>query len=294
MSHELPTLVNLMARLRGPDGCPWDRKQTHESLKTHLLEETYEVLEAIDEGTPETLKEELGDVLLQILFHTQIASERSEFTFEDVAEQLASKLIRRHPHVFDRQSGEQAIKNSDEVLQRWEDIKNRERQDTSKSHSALEGIPKVSPALQRAYQVQKRAAQSGFDWATISPVLDKLWEEFEELFEATSKMPGLRPAQDQPSTHTAELHKHVEAELGDVLFSLVNVARFLKVNPEEALRNTTNRFMRRFAYVEQQAEKNGRAIKDYSEAELDHWWEEAKRHEPPCLDSLEPHSSNTP
>ena len=193
MSHELPTLVSLMARLRGPDGCPWDKKQTHESLKTHLLEETYELLEAIDEGTPDTLKEELGDVLLQILFHTQIASERSEFTFKDVAEQLATKLIRRHPHVFDRNNGENAIKNSEEVLQRWEDIKSRERQDTSKDHSALEGIPKVSPALQRALQVQKRAAQSGFDWATMSPVLDKLWEEFEELFEAISKTAGPGP-----------------------------------------------------------------------------------------------------
>ena len=283
-----------MARLRGPDGCPWDRKQTHESLKPHLLEETYELLEAIDEGTPETLKEELGDVLLQILFHTQIASERSEFTFEDVAEQLSTKLIRRHPHVFDRPIGEHAIKNSEEVLQRWEDIKSREREDTAKGNSALEGIPKVSPALQRAYQVQKRAAQSGFDWATISPVLDKLWEEFEELFEATSKTAGLRPAQDQPSTRTAEHHRQVEAELGDVLFSLVNVARFLKVNPEEALRKTTNRFMQRFAYVEQQAQQNGRAIKDYSEAELDQWWEEAKTNEQPFLDSLETPSSNTP
>ena len=281
MSHELPTLVSLMARLRGPDGCPWDQKQTHESLKPHLLEETYELLEAIDEGTPDTLKEELGDVLLQILFHTQIASERSEFTFEDVAEQLATKLIRRHPHVFDRKNGEKAIKNSEDVLQRWEAIKSRERQDTSKGNSALEGIPKVSPALQRALQVQKRAAHSGFDWATMSPVLDKLWEEFEELFEAISKAAGPQLGQDEPNTHHAEHHRQVEAELGDVLFSLVNVARFLKVNPEEALRKTTNRFMRRFAYVEQQAEKHGRAIKDYSEAELDQWWEEAKTNEHP-------------
>ena len=283
-----------MARLRGPDGCPWDQKQTHESLKAHLLEETYEVLEAIDEGTPDTLKEELGDVLLQILFHTQIASERSEFTFEDVAEQLATKLIRRHPHVFDRKIGETEIKNPEEVLQRWEGIKSRERQESSKGNSALEGIPKASPALQRAWQVQKRAAQSGFEWATISPVLDKLWEEFEELFEATSKTAELRHAQVEPNPQQAEQHSHIEAELGDVLFSLVNVARFLKVNPEEALRKTTNRFMRRFAYVEERAEKDGRAIKDYSEAELDQWWEEAKTNEQPFTDSLDTPFSNTP
>ena len=289
MSHEFPTLVSLMARLRGPDGCPWDRKQTHESLKPHLLEETYELLEAIDDGTPNTLKEELGDVLLQILFHSQIASERSEFTFEDVAEQLATKLIRRHPHVFDRKVGEQAIKNSEDVLQRWEAIKDRERQETSKSTSALEGIPKVSPALQRAFQVQKRAAQSGFDWGTISPVLDKLWEELEELFEATSKAATLKPTSDDANAQQGEYQRQVEAELGDVLFSLVNVARFLKVNPEEALRKTTNRFMRRFSYIEQRAEQNGRAIKEYSEAELDQWWEEAKLNEQPVIDS-----SNTP
>ena len=293
MSHELPTLVSLMARLRGPDGCPWDQKQTHESLKAHLLEETYEVLEAIDEGTPDTLKEELGDVLLQILFHTQIASERSEFTFKDVAEQLASKLIRRHPHVFDRKKGGNAIKSSEEVLQRWEGIKSQERQATSKGNSTLEGIPKVSPALLRALQVQKRVAQRGFDWTTISPVLDKLWEEFEELYEATTKTAELRPAQDEPNTHQAKHHRQVEAELGDVLFSLVNVARFLKVNPEEALRKTTNRFMRRFAYVEERAEKDGRAIKDFSEAELDQWWEEAKTNEQPFTDSLDTPFSNT-
>ena len=279
MDQELHNLVNVMARLRAPDGCPWDRQQTHESLKSYLLEETYEVLEAIDTGAPGALKEELGDVLLQVIFHAQIASERSDFTFDDIAQHLTQKLIRRHPHVFKTQVDGTTIKNADEVTHRWETIKSQERGVTGDSNSLLEGIPKVSPALQRAYQVQKRAARGGFDWKSTPPVLNKLREEFDELFMATSQAVTNETHRHSSNNENKKPSERIEAELGDVLFSLVNVARFLKVNPEEALRKATNRFMSRFAYVEQRAKKEGRSLQDCSEAELDQWWEEAKINE---------------
>lgn len=279
MNQSLQNLVDLMARLRAPDGCPWDRQQTHESLKSYLLEETYEVLEAIDQGTPGSLKEELGDLLLQILFHAQIASERLEFTFNEVADHLAQKLIRRHPHVFETQEEGGHLTSADQVIQRWETIKSQERQETSQSPSVLDGVPKAAPALHKAYQVQKRASRAGFDWTSAPPVLNKLREEFDELFQATSQAFG-KAAQPPPAPLQSPNIQQIEAELGDVLFSLVNVARFLKVNPEEALRKATNRFIHRFEFVERKAAIQGRAIKDCSEIELEQWWEEAKFQEP--------------
>lgn len=276
MSPELQNLVNLMARLRAPDGCPWDRRQTHESLKSHLLEETYEVLEAIDRGAPGALKEELGDLLLQILFHAQIASERSDFTFKEIAEHLARKLVRRHPHVFGDQNDRDSVKTAEQVGQRWEAIKNQERQGTSASMSLLDGVPKSSPALHRAYRVQKRAARGGFDWPNAGPVLEKLREELDELFWATSQ--AFENETSEPLSGQQD-NKHIEAELGDVLFSVVNVARFLNVNPEEALRKATNRFIQRFEFLERRAAQQGRAINDCSEKELDQWWKEAKLQE---------------
>jgi len=281
MSQELQNLVALITRLRAPDGCPWDRRQTHESLKPYLLEETYEVLEAIDHGTPGPLKEELGDLLLQILFHAQIASEQSDFTFNEIAGHLAQKLVRRHPHVFQVQDGKDRIDSADQVAHRWDTIKTQERQETSLSTSStslLEGVPKTSPALQRAYQVQKRAARGGFDWTSAPPVLNKLREEFDELFLATSQAFD-RNTSSTPSDHQGHTDRQIEAELGDVLFSLVNVARFLKVNPEEALRQATNRFIHRFEFLEERAAQQGRAIKECSEEELDQWWKEAKLQE---------------
>ena len=278
MNQDLQHLVDLMGRLRAPDGCPWDRQQTHESLKPFLLEEAYEVLEAIDGGSPGPLKEELGDLLLQILFHAQIASERSEFTLNEIARDLAQKLVRRHPHVFKTSGDQDRIHTADQVAHRWETIKSQEQQEAARPISLLDGIPKISPALQRAYQVQKRAAAGGFDWTSAPPVLQKLREEFDELFLAASRAfeTGTSPTS---SNQQRPIQNQIEAEFGDVLFSLVNVARFLKVNPEEALRKATNRFIRRFKYIEQAAAHQGRAIAECSEKELDHWWEEAKLQE---------------
>jgi tetrapyrrole methylase family protein/MazG family protein len=278
MSKELDNLIELMANLRAPDGCPWDRRQTHDSLKPFLLEETYEVLEAIDGGEPSALKEELGDLLLQILFHAQIASERSDFSFNDMAQDLAEKLVRRHPHVFQVQDDRDRLNSADQVVHQWETIKSQEKQKRTQSASLLDGIPKILPALQRAYQVQKRAAGGGFDWKSAPPVLNKLREEFDELFSAASQTFGKdrAPTSSQCQSQT---DKEIEAELGDVLFSLVNVARFLQFNPEEALRKATNRFIHRFHFLEKKAAQHGRAIRECSEAELDKWWEQAKQEE---------------
>ena len=274
MSTQLSQLVTLMARLRSPDGCPWDRQQTHESLKPYLLEESYEALEAIDRHDPSSLKEELGDVLLQVIFHAQIAEEESEFTIEDVATHLSQKLIRRHPHVFDPTS-QGHVTTATDVVRKWDTIKLQERQGKINRPSVLDGIPKTAPALQRAYQAQKRASKSGFDWTTIGPVLKKLREEFDELYKATADL--IEHQTPSSSSHTSKQQQsRVEDEFGDVLFSFVNMARFLNVNPEESLRQATNRFMRRFRYVEDKAADSSQSITRCSETDLNQWWEEAK------------------
>jgi tetrapyrrole methylase family protein/MazG family protein len=267
-------LVRLMARLRAPDGCPWDRKQTHESLKPYLVEEAYEVLESIDEGNIAALREELGDLLLQVLFHAQIGAEHGRFTISDVIEGLSQKLIRRHPHVFGPKEAATAREpgTAEEVLTRWETIKEGERQESGQAESALDGIPKTLPALLRAFQIQSRASRVGFDWSEPAPVMAKVNEELEELREALAPRDAA-PKSDREQTA-------VEAEFGDVLFALVNLARFLKVNPEEALRKATNRFIDRFRYIEEQAARRGRRLKDMTLAEMDVWWEEAKVHTP--------------
>lgn len=276
MSDRFTKLVELMATLRAPDGCPWDRKQTHESLKPYLLEETYEVLETIDQGDHPKLREELGDVLLQVIFHSQIAAEAGTFTVEEVLDVLATKLIRRHPHVFG--TGEQAgsLTNGEQVLSQWEEIKRAERQAAGGTQSALEGVPKTLPALLRAYQTQARAARVGFDWphnATgLDQVVGKIAEEIGELRDAVAQ----NPAKTVSTASAPAEGGNIEAELGDILFSLVNLARFLKVNPEEALRGSTNRFIDRFHLVEAQAAKTGRALTDMTLAEMDVLWDEAK------------------
>ncbi len=277
MSTQLSQLVTLMSRLRGPDGCPWDREQTHETLKPYLLEESYEALEAIDSQDPSALKEELGDVLLQVIFHAQIAEEHSEFTLEDVATHLSEKLIRRHPHVFEPHK-EEDVSTANDVANKWETIKRQERQTTITHPSALDGIPTTAPALQRAYQAQKRASKSGFDWATVAPVLEKLREECQELCTATAKLTEQQSSNTSPES-LKHAQAHVEDEFGDVLFSFVNMARFLKVNPEESLRQATNRFMTRFRYVEHKVEENSQSFDQCSETDLDQWWEEAKTQE---------------
>ncbi len=274
MSERFAKLVALMAALRAPDGCPWDRKQTHESLKPYLLEETYEVLETIDAGHERKLREELGDVLLQVLFHSQIATEAGTFTIDDVLDQLSAKLIRRHPHVFDAQGGAKPVSNGEQVLTQWEEIKRAERQADGAGASALDGVPKTLPALLRAYQTQARAARVGFDWshdtAGFNAMTNKISEEVDELRAAVA---AGRASDGAGSAG----HADIAGEMGDLLFALVNLARFLKVNPEDALRLSTNRFTDRFHLVEALAAEQGRALTEMTLADMDRLWEEAKR-----------------
>lgn len=275
MSERFHKLVDLMASLRAPNGCPWDRKQTHESLKPYLLEETYEVLDTIDRQDRKKLPEELGDVLLQVLFHSQIASEAGSFTIDDVLDQLADKLIRRHPHVFPNGSDDPTPTNAEQVLAKWEDIKRAERQAAGRPESVLDGVPNTLPALLRAYQIQARASRVGFDWTHdqtgFDQVLAKIEEEIRELRMA------LRLPQAERETSGSTRQQEIASEFGDVLFSLVNLARFVKVNPEDALRLSINRFVERFQHIEAQATASGRTVNDLSVEEMNRLWEEAKR-----------------
>jgi len=276
MSERFQKLTDLMAALRAPNGCPWDRKQTHESLKPYLLEETYEVLETIDQQDRTKLPEELGDVLLQVIFHSQIAAEAGAFTIDEVMDQLADKLIRRHPHVFPNGSNDPIPANADQVLAKWEDIKRAERQAAVRPESVLDGVPQTLPALLRAYQIQARASRVGFDWthnqAGFDQVLNKIEEEIRELRMALR----LPPSEGETSTRRQE----IAAEFGDVLFSLVNLARFVNVNPEDTLRQAINRFVKRFQFIERQAAQSGRAVVDLSLDEMNRLWEEAKTKHP--------------
>ncbi|MCP9469286.1 MAG: nucleoside triphosphate pyrophosphohydrolase [Nitrospira sp.] len=275
MSEHFDKVTDIMGALRAPNGCPWDRKQTHESLKPYLLEETYEVLETIDQGDEAKLREELGDVLLQVLFHSQIAAEAGTFTIDDVLKTLAEKLIRRHPHVFTTDGRPGSVTSSEHVLSQWEQIKRAERQAAGNSQSVLDGVPKTLPALLRAFQIQARAARVGFDWphnaGGLEQIFEKIAEEVSELKQALGDA-DIDSASAPPPEQT-----EVEAELGDILFSLVNLARFLKVNPEEALRRATNRFVDRFHLVEALAAEQGRSLPEMTLADMDLLWEEAKR-----------------
>ena len=274
MSQRFDELVLLMAKLRAPDGCPWDRKQTHESLKPYLLEETYEVLETIDKQDEPKLREELGDLLLQILFHAQIAAERKAFSMEEVMQLLADKLVRRHPHVFGKK-GDGAL-TPDQVYSNWEQIKKSERQQAGRSESVLDGVPNTLPALLRAFQIQARASRVGFDWPQngdgVHQVMDKVKEEIAELTDAYSTREKRAGKADQ-----AAMQRHLEDEMGDVLFSLVNLARFLKVNPEDAMRRATDRFADRFHFIEAEAARTGRTLESMTLAEMDALWEKAKQ-----------------
>lgn len=279
MSARFDKVVEVMATLRAEQGCPWDRKQTHESLKPYLLEETYEVLETIDQQDPRKLQEELGDVLLQVLFHSQIAAESNTFSIEDVLDTLAAKLIRRHPHVFtlNHENEQKRVSSSEQVLTQWEEIKRAERAADGKPQSALEGVPKTLPALLRAYQIQARASRVGFDWPHNNEGLDqvfgKIQEEIGELREALA----LSHTRTESHAKQSDGREEIENELGDLLFSLVNLARFVKANPEDTLRRATNRFIDRFHLVEAQAAEAGKTMSEMTLAEMDELWAEAKR-----------------
>lgn len=270
MTQPFHDLVEVVAKLRSPGGCPWDIKQTHESLKPFLLEEAYEVLEALDTQNPQHLREELGDLLLQVLLHAHIESEKQTFDIEDVITDLTHKLIRRHPHVFSATGG--AKLDSEQVVTQWEEIKRGER--STESDSILAGIPVSLPSLLRAHQIQKRAARVGFDWETPEQVFEKLNEELEELRAVAPCLPDSEPSLQEPETNAA-----IEHELGDVLFTIVNVARFLRINPEEALRKANNRFTARFQYMERQGDREKKPLGEMTALEWEGLWEAAKKQE---------------
>ncbi|MGI6188570.1 MAG: nucleoside triphosphate pyrophosphohydrolase [Clostridiales bacterium] len=252
-TYDINHLCEIMNILRSPEGCPWDREQTHESLKRYLLEETYEVIESIDRKDEDKLIEELGDVLLQVVFHCQIARERGAFDMLDVITRVCRKMIDRHTHIF----GTAVVENSQQVLENWEDLKKREK--GFKTHTqVLRDIPAVLPALVRSYKVQEKAAMVGFDWDSVEGALDKVNEELEEVKEVSASKNN---------------RKKIEEEIGDLLFAVVNVARFLGVDPELALVNTVEKFINRFAYIEQNAK---RPLKDMTLEEMDRLWEQAK------------------
>jgi tetrapyrrole methylase family protein / MazG family protein len=255
-AHYLDRLMDIMARLRGPDGCPWDKEQTHASLKSCLLEEAYELLDVLDDREPEKLREELGDLLLQVIFHSQIATEEGHFTIKEVITGLADKIVRRHPYVF---AGEPVPRNSAEVLKQRLQIKVSEKR-AGEAKSALGSVPRAMPALARAQSIARRAAHVGFDWPEIGPVWEKVDEEIAELKSA-------RASGDK---------QRIEEELGDLLFSIVNLARFLDVEAEHALAQTTDRFTRRFHYIEAKLGENKRSLEQSSLEEMDRLWQEAK------------------
>jgi MazG family protein len=243
-----------MAQLRAEGGCPWDREQTHETLRQYLLEETYEVLEAIDQGRYNDLKEELGDLLLQVVFHAQIAAEEGRFTISEVLQAIADKLLRRHPHVF----GQAEIRTAQEQTVHWENVKQSEGKE-----SVVDGVPRELSALLRAHRIQSKAATVGFDWENVEQVWPKVEEELLELRRACQ-------LGDQ---------KKVEEELGDVLFSLVNLSRFIRVNPEDALRGTVDKFVRRFKQVERELKARGTPLHEATLKEMDELWDRIKREE---------------
>ncbi len=254
---DLKPLEGVMATLRSPGGCVWDIEQTHRSLRRYLIEEVYEVIEAIDLKDAKLLCEELGDLLLQIIFHARMAEESDLFSMQDVIDGVTKKMIRRHPHVF----GEVSVRDSGEVLLNWEKIKQEEKKGARSS--VLDGVPAGLPSLLRADKLQQKAAKVGFDWDNIGPVWDKLTEEIAELKAAVAK----------------DEKEEIASELGDVLFSIANLARFLKLDGETALNRTNQKFIRRFRYVEKKVVESGRDWKTYSLKELDVLWNEAKRQE---------------
>ena len=254
--HDFRTFRKIIAALRGPGGCPWDQKQTHESLKKYLLEEAYEVLDAIDSKDDDHLTEELGDVLLQILLHAQIGEDEGMFTIDDVIRGVSEKMIRRHPHVF----GDISAETAEEVVTNWEQIKKLEKGSAAEENSILDDVTKGLPGLMKAVQYQKKAAKVGFDWDAVEPMWDKVFEEIHEYKDAVAKKAKAEAIQ----------------EFGDILFALANIARFYKFDPEEALAMTNQKFARRFQFIENEIRNQGLRFEEQTLEQLDAIWEKAK------------------
>ncbi|MBE7064125.1 MAG: nucleoside triphosphate pyrophosphohydrolase [Ruminococcaceae bacterium] len=254
MRYDFQDLIDIIARLRGEGGCPWDAEQTHESLKKNMIEEAYEATEAIDSGNGAKMADELGDLLLQIVFHAQIGKEDNAFTIDDVTTAVCEKMIRRHPHVF----ADVTVENSDEVLANWEEIKKKENGQKSTTES-MQSVSRYLPALMRAAKVQSKAAKVGFDWTKPQEALEKVREEADELSAALSD------------------NTNITEEIGDLLFAAVNVARLAGVDAEEALTAATEKFIRRFSFVENAAQNAGRTLSDMPLEEMDGLWNQSKK-----------------
>lgn len=255
--YDFSDLIGIMKLLRSENGCPWDREQTHESLKKYLIEETYEVLEAVDLKDKDKLCEELGDLLLQIVFHAQIGTEEGTFNIQDIITGICRKLVLRHTHVF----GEAKADTPDEVVDNWEAIKKKEK--GLEDHTGvLKAVPSNLPALMRSYKVQQKAAQVGFDWDNIEDVFGKVFEEIQEL----------------KDVYKSKNVERITDEMGDVFFAMVNLSRFLKVQPELALTGTINKFIKRFEFIEKESSKAGRKLEDMTLSEMDELWNKAKIH----------------
>lgn len=253
--YDINDLTSLIALLRAPGGCPWDREQTHRSIKKNFIEETYEVIEAINKNSTDGLREELGDVLLQIMLHTQMESEAGNFDFNDVCDELCKKLVVRHPYVF----GDVKVSNTDEALSSWDAVKQSIKGVKNQSEM-MDSIPIELPALMRAQKIQSKAAKAGFDWDNISGAFEKLYEEIDELKNAVDR----------------DCQAEIDDELGDVLFSCVNISRFVRTDSEESLKAATDKFVERFKIVERLAKENGVSMKEASIDELDRLWDKAK------------------
>ncbi len=273
-SEAIERLLGIMERLRGPGGCPWDREQTLQTLRPYVLEETYEVLEAIDAGDPRDHCEELGDLLLQIVFQAQLRKEEGRFEFADVATAISDKLVSRHPHVF----GDADVKDAEGVLKQWAALKREEKKAKGRGESVLEGVPKEMPALARADRLTEKASRIGFDWPDATGAREKVAEELRELDEAIA-------ANDSPA---------VEHEIGDLLFAVANLSRKLGVPPEEALRGTVARFIARFEHVERELARRGVPHGEATLAEMDVLWDEAKSIERSRKNGPDPGLSDSP
>jgi MazG family protein len=278
MPANFQDLVALMARLRSPDGCPWDREQNYATLAPMLLEEAYEAFDAVEEarqGRPAGLCEELGDLLFQIVFYAQVAAERGEFTIEDVTSQIHAKMVRRHPHVF----GDVVVRDNEELLRNWEALKAEEKRAAGRGGvggedaSLLDGVSSKAPALMEAHQLATKAARVGFDWRDVDEIFDKLREETDELRDAIRRA---REAGGGDEAGAEAAHQHVRGEVGDLIFAAANIARHLDVEPESALKLTNRKFRRRFRHVERGLRRRGREPGSATLEEMEELWQEAK------------------